>query len=48
MLDFAVAAHYIYGKESSSPFLKEVIQAIPDWIFANDWVDTYKSWSYTT
>ncbi|KAL9950991.1 hypothetical protein ACROYT_G043577 [Oculina patagonica] len=48
LLDFAVAAQYIHGKESSSPFLEEVMRFTPDWVFANDWVDTYKSWSFTT
>ena len=48
LMDFAVAAQYIHGKESSSPVLGEVKKAIPDWIFANTWVVTYKSWSFTT
>lgn len=48
LLDFAIAAQYIHGKDSASPFLDEVIQNTPDWIFGNHWVDTYKSWSFTT
>lgn len=48
LLDFAVAAHYIHGKDSSSPFLEEVMRVSPDWIFAIGWVDSYKSWSFTT
>ena len=47
LLDFAVAAHYIHGKQSSSSFLDKVMEAKPDWIFANHWVDIYKSWSFT-
>lgn len=48
LLDFAVAGQYIHGKDSSSPLLKEVKQVTPDWIFANSWVVSYKSWSFTT
>lgn len=48
LLDFAVAAQYIHGKDSSSPFLEEIMLVVPDWIFANRWVDVYKSWSFTT
>jgi len=47
LLDFAVAAQYLHGKDSSSPFLEEVIQNTPDWVFGNHWVDAYKSWSFT-
>jgi len=47
LLDFAVAAHYIHGKDSSSPFLEEVMRVSPDWIFANCLVNSYKSWAFT-
>lgn len=48
LLDFAVAAHHLHGKDSSSAFLEEVIQNTPDWVFGDHWVNTYKSWSFTT
>ena len=48
LLDFAVAGQYIHGKDSSSPLLKEVKQATPDWICGYSWVVSYKSWSFTT
>lgn len=48
LLDFAVAAQYLHGKDSSSLFLQEFLMVKPDWFFVHNWISTYKHWSYTT
>lgn len=48
LLDFAAAAHFLHGKDSSSQFLDGMLREKPDWLFSHNWVGTYKSWSYTT
>ena len=46
LVEIAVASHYIHGKDSTSPLLKEITREIPDWVFANTWVTLYKSWNF--
>ncbi|KAK3709030.1 hypothetical protein QZH41_014908 [Actinostola sp. cb2023] len=46
LMDFAIAAHYLNGKSSKTPFLNSLIEQSPDWVFAHSWVNIYESWAY--